>query len=147
MGKSLLDLATRLEKVAYDIDTIYSNLAVSVALTILGDLVYKTPVDTSQALSNWQVSLMAPVPLGGEIPPYHPGFGGWTRGASAQEAIQAAKRVLSGKKPGDTIYLSNVLDYIVPLNEGSSQQQAAGFVERAVLLGRIQVKRRVTKLN
>ena len=147
MARSLLDLATRLEKVVYNIDSVYSNLAVSVALTILGDLVYKTPVDTSQALSNWQVSLRTPTPLGGEIPPYHPGLGGWTRGASAQEAIRAAKQVLSGKKPGDTIYLSNVLDYIVPLNEGSSTQQAAGFVERAVLLGRIQVKKRQTKLN
>lgn len=147
MARSLLDLATRLEKVAYDIDTLYSNLAVSVALTILGDLVYKTPVDTSQALSNWQVSLISPIPLGGEIPAYHYGVGGWTRGASATEAIQAAKQVLSGKKPGDTIYLSNVLDYIVPLNQGSSRQQAAGFVERAVLLGRIQVRRRQSKLS
>lgn len=145
MARSLLDLSRRLEKLVYDMDKTYSNLAISVALTVLGELVYKTPVDTSQALSNWQVSLISPLPIGGEIDPYFPGERGSSQRSSAQAAIEQARRVLNGKLPGDTIYLSNVLPYIVPLNNGHSGQQAAGWVERATMLGRIQIKKRKAK--
>jgi hypothetical protein len=134
MAKGLLDLATSLEKKAKAIDEAASKLAVDTALTIVGDLAYKTPVDTSQALSNWQVSLGSPVDS--KIPPYYPGEGGSTRNSSAQSTIDAAKNALKQKRPGVTIYISNVLPYIRRLNDGYSKQAPAGFVERAVLIGR-----------
>ena len=134
MAKGLLDLVTSLEKKAKAIDEAASKLAVDTALTIVGDLAYKTPVDTSQALSNWQVSLGSPVDS--KIPPYYPGEGGSTRNSSAQSTIDAAKNALKQKRPGVTIYISNVLPYIRRLNDGYSKQAPAGFVERAVLIGR-----------
>ena len=134
MAKGLLDLATSLERKAKAIDEAASKLAVDTALTIVGDLAYKTPVDTSQALSNWQVSLGSPVDS--KIPPYYPGEGGSTRNSSAQSTIDAAKNALKQKRPGVTIYISNVLPYIRRLNDGYSKQAPAGFVERAVLIGR-----------
>jgi len=134
MAKGLLDLATSLEKKAKAIDEAASKLAVDTALTIVGDLAFKTPVDTSQALSNWQVSLGSPVDS--KIPPYYPGEGGSTRNSSAQSTIDAAKNALKQKRPGVTIYISNVLPYIRRLNDGYSKQAPAGFVERAVLIGR-----------
>ena len=79
MAKTLLDLANSLEQRAAKLDSEACRVAVSTAETILGDLVYKTPVDTSQALSNWQVSLGSPID--NKIPPYFPGEGGsmrWT---------------------------------------------------------------------
>jgi hypothetical protein len=130
----LLDLAASLERKAKSIDEAASKLAVDTALTIVGDLAFKTPVDTSQALSNWQVSLGSPVDS--KIPPYYPGEGGSTRNSSAQSTIDAAKNALKQKRPGVTIYISNVLPYIRRLNDGYSKQAPAGFVERAVLIGR-----------
>lgn len=99
------------------------------------ELVYVTPVDTSQALSNWQVNLTSPAP--DEIGPYYPGDRGSTRGASAREAIEQATQELAYKKPGQPIYLSNLVDYIKKLDEGSSSQFAGGFVPRALLVFRL----------
>jgi len=139
MAKTLLDLANSLEQRAAKLDSEACRVAVSTAETILGDLVYKTPVDTSQALSNWQVSLGSPID--NKIPPYFPGEGGSSRNSSAQAALEAGRNILKQKRPGVTIYISNVLPYIRRLNDGYSKQAPAGFVERAVLIGRKMVKK------
>lgn len=134
MAKGLLDLATSLEKKAKAIDEAASKLAVDTALTIVGDLAFKTPVDTSQALSNWIVTLETP--SSDKIKPHFPGEGGSTQKASAAETINQARKVLTKKKPGRKIYITNNLPYIRRLNDGYSKQAPAGFVERAVLIGR-----------
>ncbi|UAG58578.1 hypothetical protein Kaya_041 [Pseudomonas phage Kaya] len=134
MAKSLLDLADRLEKKAKAIDEAASQNAVDTALAIVGDLAYKTPVDTSQALSNWRVTLDSPAT--GTIAPHYPGLQGSSQRASAAETINAAKSVLANKKPGQAIFITNNLPYIRRLNDGYSAQAPAGFVERAVLIGR-----------
>lgn len=134
MAKSLLDLADRLEKKAKAIDEAASQNAVDTALAIVGDLAYKTPVDTSQALSNWIVTLESP--SGQQIKPHFPGEGGSTQRASAAETINQARAILAKKKPGQAIFITNNLPYIRRLNDGYSAQAPAGFVERAVLIGR-----------
>jgi len=134
MAKSLLDLADRLEKKAKAIDEAASQNAVDTALAIVGDLAYKTPVDTSQALSNWIVTLESP--SGQQIKPHFPGSQGSTQRASAAETLNLAKLVLRNKKPGQAIFITNNLPYIRRLNDGHSTQTPAGFVERAVLIGR-----------
>ena len=134
MAKGLLDLATSLEKKAKAIDEAASKLAVDTALTIVGDLAFKTPVDTSQALSNWIVTLETP--SSDKIKPHFPGEGGSTQKASAAETINQARKILAGKKLGQRIFITNNLPYIRRLNDGYSKQAPAGFVERAVLIGR-----------
>lgn len=134
MAKGLLDLAASMERKAKAIDAAASQLAVETAQTIVGDLAFKTPVDTSQALSNWIVTLDSP--SDNKIKPHFPGEGGSTQKASAAETINQARKVLSGKRPGQKIYITNNLPYIKRLNEGYSKQAPAGFVERSVLIGR-----------
>jgi len=134
MAKDLLALAETLEAKAKAIDEAASQTAVDTALAIVGDLAYKTPVDTSQALSNWQVTLDGPA--ASTIAPHFPGSQGSTYRASAAETIANAKTVLKNKKPGQAIYITNNLPYIKRLNDGYSAQAPAGFVERAVLIGR-----------
>lgn len=134
MAKGLLDLAASMERKAKAIDAAASQLAVETAQTIVGDLAFKTPVDTSQALSNWIVTLDAP--SDNKIKPHFPGEGGSTQKASAAETINQARKVLSAKRPGQKIYITNNLPYIRRLNEGYSKQAPAGFVERSVLIGR-----------
>lgn len=134
MARTLLDLANDVDKLGDKIAQSASDHAVKTALTIVGDLVYHTPVDTSQALSNWDVTIGAPVsdPHG----PYFAGKGGSTQRQSAAQALNVAKDTLKNKKPGETIFIANTLPYIRRLNDGYSQQVPAGFVERALLLGR-----------
>ena len=134
MAKTLLDLAARMKRLATAVDAAASNHAVKVALTIVGDLAYHTPVDTSKALSNWVVSIGTPTFK--RIDPYFFGESGSSRNASAQQTIAAAKAMLANKKPGQVIYITNSQPYIRRLNEGYSRQAPAGFVERSVLIGR-----------
>lgn len=139
MAKTLMDLAKRMYAIAAEIPAANSKLAVKVALTVVGDLSYKTPVDTSKALSNWVVTLGGPNV--GIIPPNFPGIKGSSQGASAAEALAKAKAILANKKPGQSIFITNNLPYIRRLNDGYSRQAPAGFVERAVLIGRKQVEK------
>lgn len=134
MAKDLLALAEMLEAKAKAIDKAASQTAVDTALAIVGDLAYKTPVDTSRALSNWIVTLENPA--GQQIKPHFPGSHGSTQRASAAETLNTAKLVLRNKKPGQAIFITNNLPYIRRLNDGYSAQAPAGFVERAVLVGR-----------
>lgn len=134
MEKNLLSLAASLKEKAKAIEKAASDLAVGTALTIVGDLAIKTPVDTSKAISNWQVSLNKASE--NTIPPHYPGSDGSTFRISSAETLSKAKIVLSNKKPGISIFITNNLPYIKRLNEGYSKQEPAGFVERAILLAR-----------
>lgn len=134
MANDLLSLAGEMESLRSKIDVAASKTAVDVSLAIVGDLAYKTPVDTSKALSNWLVTLDAPADQ--RIEPHYPGNFGSTFRTSAAETINIAKMILRGKKPGQAIFITNNLPYIKKLNDGSSTQAPAGFVERAILIGR-----------
>uniref|UniRef100_A0AAU6W0T0 Tail completion protein n=1 Tax=Pseudomonas phage Pavpe01 TaxID=3138545 RepID=A0AAU6W0T0_9VIRU len=145
MAGNLLDLAERLEKKKAAIETAASDAAVFVAVTIVADLAYKTPVDTSQALSSWIVTLDDPASIVGKA--HYPGEKGSTQKASAAETIAAAQAALKNKKPGQHIFITNNQPYIKRLNDGYSKQQAAGFVERAALIGRKAIQRYKLKLK
>lgn len=136
---TLLDLAETLERRAKALKQEASDAAVSTAVVMLTDLVNNTPVDTSRALSNWQIRLGSPVQ--NAIEPYFYGIRGSTQEQSAANALSVGKLVLQGKLPGQDIVISNVLPYIKRLNDGHSKQVPTGWVERAILLGRNFVKR------
>ncbi len=131
---TLKGLAKRLNDRADGLEEEASKHAVKVAETIVASLAYDTPVDTSQALSNWQVGVG--VPVAADRPPFYPGERGSTYKQSADATVEAARVRLAAKKPGETIYISNLLPYIRKLNGGSSKQHPGGFVEIAVVRGR-----------
>ncbi len=139
MTKTLTGLSKSLKLRLSTLDKKVSEVAKQVAFNVAVDLISVTPVDTSNALSNWQVSLNEPVSK--EINPYFPGLFGSTESQSENAAFSAAKSILDQKKPGEVIFISNVVDYIVDLDRGSSRQEPSGFVYRAVALGRSQAKR------
>lgn len=134
MANDLLQFAKNMTARAAAYKVAASKLSIAAATAALTDLTIKTPVDTSQALSNWQVTLVDQA--SGNIEAYSPGIGGSTQAASAAEALSVGKLVLVKKKPGQTIWITNNLPYIKRLNEGYSKQAPAGFVERSVLIGR-----------
>lgn len=135
---NLNDLALYMETLSDKVDSASSQLAVEVAITIISELAYKTPVDTSKALSSWFVTLGSPSTNVGKA--YFVGEEGSTRNSSAAETIKNAKNILATKKAGQVIYLTNNQPYIKRLNEGYSKQQAAGFVERAIMVGQVKAK-------
>lgn len=135
---NLLDLANSMQKLSKSVNKVASDAAVKVALTIVGELAYKTPVDSSKALSSWYVTLNTPSSVVGQA--HFVGKFGSTKNMSASETLSQAKKILASKKAGQTIYITNNQPYIKRLNDGYSTQQAAGFVERAVLIGELSVR-------
>lgn len=103
--------------------------------TILRDLVDNTPVDTSQALSNWIVS--TGVPSNVQRNAISPGKKGSTATGSrlATIAIGNADLARQLRRSTDVVFITNNEDYIVELDEGYSPQQPPGFVDRAAALG------------
>lgn len=128
---TLRQLAARLRKEADRIPEEINETTKDTAVALVAALANETPVDTSEATSNWQLAVGNRPSTA--IPAYSPGNFGNTRAASIAATIRAAESAVQSRKPGSPIYVSNLADHIVPLNEGTSAQAPAGFVDAAVI--------------
>lgn len=96
------------------------------ARATLRALIETTPVASGLTRANWQVGRGAPA-----------------RGLGAEPDITGAATLAAGEaeiaaaRPGETIYISNNRPGVARLNDGSSRQAPAGFVERALESGRL----------
>jgi hypothetical protein len=117
------------------IDEAANELAKGVVRAIDRDLVEHTPVDVTTAVSNWQPGVRLPADF--MLPAIFPGEAGSTAPQSRREAIAHTERALKDKDPGVPFWLSNVAPWIGPLNDGTSKQEPAGFVERAIRKGEL----------
>jgi hypothetical protein len=127
------------------------------AKVIAKEVVNNTPVDTSQALSNWQGSVGAP--KSGTLKAYVPGKLGSTATASGLAAISNINLSIKGAEVEQDIWLSNNLDYAVKLNQGRIQPRSPSnrspdiirapyerFVELAILRGSLSVLQNARKI-
>lgn len=118
--------AKRIEKVSLKIEGNAEKGVRKAVLAIDNALVNTTPVDTGRAKSNWLPNLDGPaegtVGVGGAL--------GKTAGVVGRFDIDV----------NSAIHLTNNLPYIAKLDRGSSEQQPAGFVRRAILAGVAVVK-------
>lgn len=130
---SFRDFSNRMRKASNLVKQQTDGLAKGAALAVVTDLAKNTPVDTSKAISNWKVTLVAPYPA--EVDAHFPGMSGSTYTKSVAETIAEAERNIKKRRSGETIFITNNADYITKLNNGSSRQEPAGFVERAVIVG------------
>lgn len=111
------------------------------AAVVLRDVVMGTPVGNptlwrrqppppgyvgGRARGNWFASLGSASTATREV----------TGMGAGESALSEGESVLAGSSPGQDIHLTNNLPYIKPLNEGSSHQAPAGFVEVAIENGR-----------
>jgi hypothetical protein len=133
---SLKDLSNAMNRLAKVIPVnVQANLKKTV-LVIDQILVTETPVDTGRARSNW---IVGSGPSTSTIDAYVPGVKGSSGAGNAEAALAQAQAFLDSTALS-TIYISNNLSYIQYLNEGSSAQAPAGFIEAAVEAGIAHVK-------
>ena len=121
-----------------EIDDNLVRMQAKIALGIHRDVILATPVDTGKARSNWQLTVGAPAME--ELEPYAPGHRmGRGERANAQAAIaQGQAKLARLPGPGESIFITNNVDYINLLNETTHSMQAPpGFVDMAVLSGLI----------
>lgn len=93
----------------------------ALSLIINQVIVNETPVDTGHARANWQVGISEPITS--EIDEEDPSGGA---------TIERNASVIRQAPPHKDIILSNNVPYIHKLNEGSSSQAPAQFVQIAV---------------
>ena len=135
LGQFSKNIKRRARAIEVNADIGVARVMIAVAQTVI----LATPVDTGRARANWIASLGSPVrlPTDDEDP-------------SGQETIAVATTVAVARKAGSgvPIFLSNNVDYIEKLNQGSSSQAPAGFVEAAVAQGVVAARGiRLTKLR
>lgn len=89
-------------------------------------VVIETPVDTASAKRSWLAGVnQSPTAL------FNLPDGSDVSLAQAQ-AIEQGAATISGAKGFDTIYLVNNQPYIVPLNEGWSEQAPARYIDSII---------------
>ncbi len=83
-----------------------------VVLDLTRSVVKRTPVDTGRARAAWQV--------GKSLPSKLPSSSGPTD-KTGQMANRSARVEAASIKAGDIVYIANNVDYIIPLEYGSSE--------------------------
>ncbi len=107
---------------ARQVETGASDAVKTAALVINQVVILETPVKTGHARANWQVGLVAPI----------------TKEIDAEDKEGAAtiarnNTLIRAREKRVDIILSNNVPYINKLNEGSSSQAPAGFIQLAIL--------------
>lgn len=127
----LEDLDRRLARVSRRLTKGVERLIGEVIEEIGRELVPATPVDTGFARANWRPSLNAPAstPVSFLDP---------TGAATVDRIVTVGRRY----QVGDTAFIVNRAPYIGKLNQGSSPQAAAGFVQAAASEGAARALRR-----
>lgn len=138
MPLTLLDLATKVDSLADRLPTVANDIVKDAAIAVITDLAHFTLVDTSRAVSNWQVGIGSPNHAARE--PHSPGIHGSTAGESAAATIEAARAIIAAKPPGVPLYISNAVSYIGYLNDGTEYIAPQGYTERAPIVAREAIK-------
>lgn len=133
-----IQFSRNIRSIRSNIENNSAKLVREVSKQTLRVLVKGTPVDTGLARSNWRVS------VGGRasaiIQPYFPGFElgiGETANATAAISVGIAKinslrsSVRRRGEAGQSVTISNSVDYIGDLRQGGSPQQPNDWVEDA----------------
>lgn len=122
-------LAKSLRGVALRVRVNTDKLVKDVALQALDSVVHKTPHDTGQARANWQVAISHSSPATEQL------IGQFDY--EGNDTVAKGATLINGpREAGETIFISNALDYIVPLDRGHSQQAPAGMVAQALQAAR-----------
>lgn len=123
MGVSRIDINNLIS----DLNRGITREVVRLALEIHATVVPRTPVDTGWARANWTISV-------GTFPE-NP-FGERIRGEGVRQAVAdsnlVTSRILAYNLTLGDVYILNNVPYIGDLNEGTSRQAPAMFVEMAI---------------
>lgn len=111
-----------------------NSLIKRVAVAVLDEIVRDTPADTGAARSNWLCSIVEENT--DVVPPHAPGRHlGLSETANYAQAVHDGTAIIQTRQSGQDVIIQNNLDYMSLLNDGSSKQAPANFVESAIQAG------------
>lgn len=117
----------RVKVVVRDLEKFTERLVQRIALNVVANLQEDTPVDTGWARANWIPQIGAP--FSGTAGSREQAEAGQLDTATQQVGIA---KVATGYRLGPPIFVTNNVPYIERLNEGSSSQAPAAFVQAAI---------------
>jgi hypothetical protein len=129
---TLQGLARRMRSLPKEIKNEVNEIAKQTAEVVLETLVIAMPVDTSQAVSNWQIGLGSPNT--NTIGPHYPGKGGRTRNQSSAQTMSIGRILISSKRPGVKLHITNAVDYIEKI-DASGGSSMPGFSSKGINAG------------
>jgi hypothetical protein len=120
---SLKSFTIKMDKLSVKLGTSVEKVKRATAIAVHQTITVATPVKTGRAKNNWNAELNRPnrTKILGEV-----------FDKSGQIAVTKAKAVINQSNDADSIWISNNLDYIVDLNNGSSKKAPAGFVQKGI---------------
>jgi hypothetical protein len=127
---TLSELSAACKLAARQLAPTVNKVKQATAKSLLLELIYTTPVDTSQARSNWLAGKGTPSYT--FIPAHVVGFAGITAGQSSAIAYANGVSIINTVKPRETIYITNSAPYIEELNAGKSRQAGTNYVETII---------------
>lgn len=131
---NLMAFAQLMERRSVQVEHNALQLKKKVTSEVLRAVATATPADTGRAISNWKVVFLDSIRSSNL--PFVPGIKGSTKPQNISATISAGSSPISAIKLGQVVTIVNSVDYIQDLNDGDSKQEPAGFVERAVQVGR-----------
>ncbi len=125
------------KRVTVALDRFASKVITGLTLDITANLVQSTPVDTGFARANW-------IP---KIGLSHFGVAGSRTGVTTGAQTAGIARVATYKLANGKVFITNNVDYIGKLNEGTSKQAPAFFVQSAIARGVKQARARSPRVR
>ena len=105
-----------------------NKLVGDVGVTVLRKVAFRTPYATGRARSNWIVQLDSRAKYS-----YFANSYGGAFGANNAVARGTPVAISYNGKLNTSLHITNNLVYIVPLNEGHSDQAPSGYVQKEML--------------
>jgi hypothetical protein len=125
---------TQIKAIVRDLERVSERVIAKITLDVVANLTdtgkpWGTPVDVGWARANWVPSIGSPVSKNLRDVP------STSANAAAAQAEQrsAVARIATGYRLDQgKVFISNNVPYILRLNDGSSNQAPAGFVQNAI---------------
>lgn len=118
---SLSQFARRIRRRGQQVERGVNRIKIETAIALDQGVVVESPVITGRLRGGWQAGIGSPVTRdNGRIDP----GGGST--------INANNAVIETADPGDAIYISNNVEYVNYVNDGTPRQRAQMFVQSGV---------------
>ena len=146
MALSFEDFGAKMRKLAEALPERVNTAKKQIAKTVHNDLLTVTDVDTGEAMSNWIINPnTASTDVRAPFAPSPRGRfrkAGWehqtppdvTRAANIGPAQSQADAELVAIKPGDSIHITNNVEHIVYMDEGTPGMSAKNFARREQII-------------
>lgn len=120
------DLDSQRREILLEIERVIERVVRVIVVNAVAELREATPVDTGWARANWVPQVGVPV-----FRPYgaYPGKGGTAQDGFSERGLAQVAIWRFGHGP---VYIVNNVPYIERLNDGSSRQAPAGFVQISI---------------